>query len=89
MPLYTRNLFILLASTCLFFFSFYLLLPTLPEYTVLIGGDYTDVGIVIGAFTLSSVLFRPIAGKFTDRYGRKPLLISGAVIFFYPPFSTL
>lgn len=86
MPLYTKNLLILLTSTWLFFSSFYLLLPTLPLYVTHIGGTQPDVGIIIGAFTLSSVLFRPLAGKFTDTYGRKPLLIAGALIFFVSPF---
>lgn len=86
MPLYTRNMLILLASICLFFSSFYLLLPTLPLYVQDMGGDQSQVGIIIGVFTLSSVLFRPIAGKFTDLYGRKIFLITGAVIFFVSPF---
>ena len=86
MPLYTRNMLILLTSICLFFSSFYLLLPTLPLYVQGMGGDQSHVGIIIGVFTLSSVLFRPIAGKFTDIYGRKIFLITGAVIFFVSPF---
>ena len=86
MLLYTKNMVILLTSICLFFSSFYLLLPTLPLYVMYIGGTQPDVGIIIGAFTLSSVLFRPLAGKFTDIHGRKPLLIAGALIFFVSPF---
>ncbi len=86
MPLYTRNLFILLTSTCLFFSSFYLLFPTLPLYVQSMGGGQKDVGIIIGVFTLSSVLFRPFAGTFTDKYGRKMLLILGALIFLVSPF---
>jgi MFS family permease len=87
MSLYTKNLIILLISICLFFSSFYLLLPTLPLYVQHIGGDQKDVGIIIGIFTLSSVLCRPFIGKFTDILGRKPLLISGAFIFLLSPFS--
>lgn len=86
MPLYTRNMLILLTSICLFFSSFYLLLPTLPLYVHYIGGDQKDVGFIVGIFTLSSVLFRPLAGTFTDKVGRKVLLVTGAVIFFVAPF---
>lgn len=86
MPLYTKNIIILLTSICLFFSSFYLLLPILPLYVQSIGGTQADTGIIIGVFTLSSVLFRPITGAFTDRHGRKILLIAGALIFFVSPF---
>ncbi|MBU7016961.1 MAG: MFS transporter [Theionarchaea archaeon] len=86
MPLYTKNLFILLAAVLLFFSSFYILLPTLPLYVHIIGGDQKDVGLVIGVFTLSSVFFRPFVGKFTNRIGRKNLMITGAFIFFVSPF---
>ncbi len=86
MPLYTKNLLILLTAVLLFFSSFYLLLPTLPLYVLDIGGDQKDAGFIIGIFTLSSVFFRPFAGKFTDRIGRKNLMITGAFIFFVSPF---
>ena len=84
--LYTKNLIILLISICVFFSSFYLLFPTLPLYVQLIGGTQQEVGIVIGVFTLSSVLLRPFIGKFTDIHGRKFMLITGALIFLVSPF---
>ncbi len=94
MPLYTKNLLILLTSVCLFFSSFYLLFPTLPLYVQHIGGNQRDVGLIIGIFTLSSVLFRPLAGNLIDTYGRRTLLLIGVLIFcsapiFYNSSSTV
>jgi MFS family permease len=86
MSLYTKPVLTLLTSICLFFSSFYLLLPVLPLYVQSIGGTLPDVGIVVGVFTLSSVLSRPVTGVFTDRYGRKLMLVAGALIFFIAPF---
>lgn len=86
MPLYTKNLFILLSSITLFFSSFYLLFPTLPLYVEHIGGTQEEVGIIVGIFTLSSVLFRPLAGKIADSAGRKSMLLGGALIFLIAPF---
>ncbi|MBU7031019.1 MAG: MFS transporter [Theionarchaea archaeon] len=85
MSLYTKNLMILLASITLFFSSFYLLFPTLPLYVEHIGGTQGEVGMIVGIFTLSSVLFRPIAGKIADNFGRKAVLIMGALIFLVSP----
>jgi MFS family permease len=89
MPLYTRNLFILLSSITIFFSSFYLLFPILPLFVEHIGGTQGEVGIVVGIFTLSSVLFRPIAGKIADSSGRKSVLLLGALIFLISPFFYL
>lgn len=85
MPLYTKNMLTLLISISLFFSSFYLLLPTLPLYIQHMGGDQKAVGIIIGVFTISSVIIRPFSGKFTDRLGRRIFLILGALIFLISP----
>lgn len=85
MPLYTKNMVLLLISISLFFSSFYLLLPTLPLYVQDMGGDQKIVGIIIGVFTISSVIVRPFSGRFTDRFGRRIFLILGALIFFISP----
>jgi MFS family permease len=39
------------------------------------------VGLTFGAFSVSTVLLRPLAGRWTDRHGRRPLLIGGAWLF--------
>jgi MFS family permease len=85
MPLYTKNLLVLLSSITLFFSSFYLLFPTLPLYVNHIGGTKGEVGIIVGIFTLSSVLFRPVAGKIADNSGRKLVLLMGGLIFLISP----
>ena len=84
--LYTKNMLLLLTSICLFFSSFYLLFPVLPLYVNSLGGDQADVGFIVGVFTLSSVLVRPALGTYTDKFGRKPFLLSGNIIFFVSPF---
>src|SRR3954469_21496500 len=39
------------------------------------------VGLALGAFSLSTLVLRPLAGRWTDRHGRRPLLIGGAWLF--------
>src|SRR3954469_13800723 len=39
------------------------------------------VGLAVGAFSVSTLLLRPLAGRWTDRHGRRPLLIGGASLF--------
>lgn len=57
------------------------LLPVLPFYVKgPLGGDDVMVGIVIGAYAITGLAFRPVAGRFADLRGRKWALIFGALL---------
>jgi MFS family permease len=56
-------------------------LPVLPRYVKgEIGGGDLEVGIVTGAFAITGLACRPLAGHFADRRGRKPAVILGALL---------
>jgi MFS family permease len=77
----TRAFAALSAAVLAFFIAGGIFLPAVPRYTVgPLGGDKVAVGIVIGAFAVSSLLMRPFAGRLADRRGRRLTLIAGAVI---------
>jgi|tagenome__1003787_1003787.scaffolds.fasta_scaffold20866561_2 MFS family permease len=46
-----------------------------------LGSGPAAVGLAVGAFSVSTLLLRPLAGRWTDRHGRRPLLIGGAALF--------
>jgi MFS family permease len=50
-----------------------------------IGGDKSQVGVVMSAFALGVLLFRPFVGKKIDTIGRKIVLVFGIVIFIVSP----
>jgi predicted MFS family arabinose efflux permease len=53
----------------------------LPLYvTGPIGSDEAAAGLAFGAFAISALAFRPFAGRLSDRYGRRPLLVGGAAL---------
>jgi MFS family permease len=37
------------------------------------------VGLAVGAFSITALLLRPFAGRLSDRIGRRPLLVGGAL----------
>lgn len=39
------------------------------------------IGLVIGCFAFSAMVFKPLAGWGADRFGRRPLLLAGAALF--------
>lgn len=46
-----------------------------------LGGAEAAVGVTMGSFSVSTLLLRPLAGRWSDRYGRRRLLVGGAVAF--------
>lgn len=56
-------------------------LPVLPRYIhgPLDSGDLA-VGIVIGAYAVTGLLLRPVAGRLADTRGRKPTVLGGAAL---------
>ncbi len=79
--LFTKNFVLTTLSTFTLFTSFYFLLITLPFYIQKIGGSESEIGYIIGFFTLSAVFLRPFIGQEVDRRGRKKLLVAGMVVF--------
>jgi MFS family permease len=63
------------------FLSFFLLLPALPVYARTLGIPESRIGFLTGAFPLAAMVVRPVAGWAADRYGRRPFLIGGALVF--------
>lgn len=77
--LYTSQFLLMCVSTFLFFASFNIILPKLPDYLSSLGGeDYK--GLIIGLFALTAGLSRPFSGKLADTIGRMPVIIFGAVV---------
>jgi MFS family permease len=56
-------------------------LPVLPHYVKdELGGNDLEVGIVTGAFAVTGLVCRPIAGHLADTRGRKPTVVGGAIL---------
>jgi predicted MFS family arabinose efflux permease len=87
--LWTRDLVLLLGSTLLVWSSFYFLLPVLPLYVVQrLGGTPAQVGLLMAAVGVLSIVGRLFSGWACDRWGRRPvqlifLLLFCAVVFSY------
>ncbi|PGZ47177.1 hypothetical protein A6E21_24375 [Bacillus cereus] len=76
------KLFIQMTFAMLFLFTgFYLLVPTLSLFIKEIGGDESQVGLMMGMFTIAAVEIRPIIGGMLDQYGRRSFTIFGLIFF--------
>ncbi len=70
-----------------------MLIPELPAFLTQLGGaDYK--GLIISLFTVTAMLSRPFSGKLSDKIGRVPVMMLGAVVcvvcsLFYPLLTTI
>ncbi len=76
---YTWKFWLLCLSSLLFFSSFTMMIPELPNYIESMGGGELK-GFIYFVFTVAAGLSRPFSGKLSDTIGRVPVIIFGAVV---------
>jgi MFS family permease len=64
-------------ATLLFFAAFYALMIPLPLYLDDVGLPDWQIGAILGALGITSLIARPLAGVFADTHGRKPVMLFG------------
>ena len=81
-PLLTRAFVTLTLSDLAYFTAVGVLLLATPLFASgPLGGSTAAVGLVMGAFSVTTLLLRPWVGRWTDRRGRRTLLVGGAAAF--------
>ncbi|MEK3915870.1 MFS transporter [Paenibacillus sp. FSL H7-0331] len=79
--LWTKPFILMTIGNLFLFNAFYMLYPTLPLFIKQMGGNESQVGLAMGAFMLSAVIFRPLVGGLLDRFGRRPFIVWGLLLF--------
>jgi len=81
-PLFTPAFIALTLSDLAYFTASGALIGVTPFFvTGPLEAGPAAVGLTFGAFSVSTLVLRPLAGRWTDRHGRRPLLIGGAGLF--------
>ncbi len=75
--IWTRTFILLCSAQFLGYAQHFMLAPVLPLYVTQLGGSPFVVGIVLACFAVSSVLVRPVAGHWADRWGEAGVMVSG------------
>ena len=74
-----RNLAILFFTMVVVMMGFGMVIPILPFYIESFGASGAGLGILMAIFSIMQFIFAPIWGGYSDRFGRKPMLIIGAL----------
>lgn len=76
-----RSALWLMALTILIDFTgFGLILPLLPFWAERLGANAVGVGLILTIYALAQFIFTPVLGTLSDRYGRKPVILTSLLI---------
>lgn len=79
--IWTRDFTLICISNFFIFLAFQMTLPTIPLYVEALGGNDQLIGFVVGIFTFSALIMRPLAGHALETKGRGFVYILGLGIF--------
>ncbi len=68
-------LFLMALTILIDFIGFGLVIPLLPFWAERLGANSFEVGLIITVYALAQLLFTPVLGTLSDRYGRKPIIV--------------
>jgi multidrug resistance protein len=57
-----------------------MILPLLPYYATRFGANATLVGVLISAYSVAQLAVAPAWGRYSDRVGRRPAIVTGLVV---------
>ncbi len=77
----SREFILCFFSQFAFTFVFHILIPTIPIYLSRSGSTEVEIGILIGALGISSLVLRPIVGKKLSQIREKKFMLAGAILF--------
>jgi MFS family permease len=80
-PLFTSAFIALALSDLAYFTAAGVLILVTPLFAADgLGADPVGVGIAVGSFSITALVLRPWSGRESDRRGRRPLLVIGALV---------
>lgn len=71
-----RSILIIFLTVAIDLIGFGLILPLIPIYGEKFGANGFVIGAIVSAYSLMQFIFAPIWGRFSDRIGRRPVLLA-------------
>lgn len=75
-----RQLWVLMGTGFVDMVGFFVVYPLLPFYGKHLGASALVIGALISAFAFAQMASAPLWGRFSDRYGRRPMILLGLVV---------
>jgi predicted MFS family arabinose efflux permease len=77
----TRNFVLSFFAQFAFSSVFFILIPTIPIYLSKLGSTDAEIGILVGALSVSSLFLRPFVGRALLRIPERKFMTTGAILY--------
>ncbi len=76
-----RQVLILFVGLFIIMLGFGIIIPILPYFAESMGATSLHLGLLMASYSLMQFLFAPVWGRYSDRVGRRPVLLLGLLGF--------
>ncbi len=73
----SRNILVLFITMVIVMMGFGMIIPVLPFLIEAFGASGQELGFLMAIYALMQLIFSPMWGEISDRYGRRPVLMIG------------
>jgi multidrug resistance protein len=77
----SRQILILFVGLFIVMVGFGIIIPILPYFAESMGATSLHLGLLMASYSLMQFIFAPIWGRYSDRVGRRPVLLLGLLGF--------
>jgi MFS transporter, DHA1 family, tetracycline resistance protein len=74
------SLFVIFLTVFIDLLGFGLVMPIFPVYVKTMGATNIEIGMITAAYAIMNFIFTPLLGSYSDRFGRRPILLATILI---------
>ena len=79
--IFTRDFVLSFFAQFAFSSVFFILIPTIPIYLSRLGSKEAEIGVLVGVFSVSSLVLRPFVGRALLKIPERSFMIAGALLY--------
>src|SRR4030043_219032 len=87
--IFSRDFNLAFVAQFTFTSAYHVLIPTLPIYLSRLGSGEIEIGVLIGVFSVSSLVLRPFVGRALLKIPEKNFMFTGTLIFVFTSIAYL
>lgn len=80
---------IIFLTVFIYLLGFGIVIPIIPIFSTQMGATALETGLLLSVYSLMQFIFSPVWGRFSDKYGRRPILLISLLgeVFSYLVFA--